>query len=184
MKWLLIVLLLPMLARADVAELIHANDRSAAEIHARITAPIPALATNQLTIVKDDEVVAWEVAASAEISAFVAAVTGNPTNAVQRVGALTSVQMLGAVRQAKARANNAQRQQLEDMSDALMLLYQDAQRRGYSWPLPADFGQPTRTVNVVASTPGPSLWERRFPDQPEPTIEDIRNAISRKRASQ
>jgi hypothetical protein len=175
---LCVLLVLSTWANADIANVLTATDRSAAEVHARITAPTITQTTNQVTIVKDPEIVAWEQAVAEEIVVFVTAVTGNPTNALQRVGALTSVQMLAAVRQAKGRANNSQRQQLEDMSDALMLLYQDAQRRGYSWPLPPDFGQPTRTAHVVTSAPGPSLWATRFPGQPPPTVDQVRAQLT------
>lgn len=156
-----------------VSEAIGRGHTNPADVIGFLKAEVP-VATNTVEVAKDPDVIAWEQATKDEVEAFVSRVTGSKSNAVQRIYSLNSLQMLGVVRSAKLRATPADKEILSAQTDALILLFLDAQRRGYSWPLPSDFGLPTRPVtNIVRVT----RWEQHQGTNEFPNINQILNAI-------
>lgn len=142
-----------------------------AQILTELTARQQITITNIVVVAKPADQLAWERGAVVEVEAFVESVTGSKTNAMKRVAALDSAQMLAAVRGGK-KSQPGKRDDIMDKSDALVLFYLDAQRKGYPWPLPDDFGQETTTVAVVTAVPSKAWWQRQGLAEP-PTIEDI-----------
>lgn len=147
-----------------------------AEILRELTAPTLVAVTNQVTITKPAADVAWEQAAAVTITNLVQTLTGNPTNAVARVGALRPDQMAAMVK-ARSAANPAGADQLVQASLELLTYHSAALRRGYSWPLPEHFGQPVNSSVVVTLEPtGPAWWQRQGLEQ-APTFEQIRTIM-------
>lgn len=146
-----------------------------AQILAELTARPQIAMTNIVVMAKPADQLAWERGAVVEVEAFVEAVTGSKTNAIKRVAALDSAQMLAAVRGGK-KAQPGKREDIMDKSDSLVLFYLDAQRKGYPWPLPDDFGQETTTAAVVTTVPGKAWWQREGLKSP-PTIDQISNLM-------
>lgn len=145
---------------------------SAREIHDAITRPQAVRTPRKVTMNKDAETVTWEQIALGEIEAFLLSVTGDKSEPLKRIGAINSLQMLAAVRAGK-KAKPDKEADINARADALVLLYLDAQRKGYDWPLPDHFGQPTKTIDSWTDDAGQSLWTAAFPDQPEPTAEQV-----------
>jgi hypothetical protein len=144
----------------------------------------PGHTTNTVTVIqnKDPAVVSWEQAALLEVESFVEVVTGTRSNALARVGGLSVPQIVGIVRQAKAGASPERRAEINDRSDALMVLFIGAKEKGYSWPLPEDFGQATKTVQVQRVRPGRSRWDLLKPvgwSGDPPSLDAIRKEMSR-----
>lgn len=148
-----------------------------AQILAELTAPALVVVTNQVTSAKPAADVAWEQAAAVAITNLVTTLTGNPTNAVARVGALRPDQMAALVR-ARIAADPANSDALVQASLELLTYHAVALRRGYTWPLPAHFAKPSITSAVVTSEPiGPAWWEREGLSEP-PSIEQILNIMN------
>lgn len=143
-----------------------------AAILAELTAPALVAVTNTVTTSKAAADIAWEQAAAVTITNLVTTLTGNPTNAVARVGALRPDQMAALVK-ARIAANPAAADQLVQASLELLTYHSAALRRGYSWPLPEHFGQPVIYTVVVTQAPnGPAWWQREGLAEP-PTVEQI-----------
>lgn len=143
-----------------------------AEILAELTAPALVAVTNQSVTVKPVADVAWEQAAAAAITNLVQTLTGNPTNAVSRVGALRPDKMAALVR-ARIAADPANADALVQASLELLTYHSAALRRGYTWPLPDHFARPSITAAVVTYEPiGPAWWESEGLSSP-PTIDEI-----------
>lgn len=123
-------------------------------------------------VTKDAETLAFERAGLAEIESFLEAVTGSKDNALARLAAINSAQMLAAVRGGK-KAKPEKGQEINDRSDALILLYLDAQRRGYEWPLPSHFGAESYSITEPVVVPGKTRWAEAFPDAPLPSLDEI-----------
>ena len=142
------------------------------DILRELTAPALVAVTNQITTTKAAADVAWEQAAAISITNLVTTLTGNPTNAVARVGALRPDQMATLVK-ARIAANPAAADQVVQASLELLTYHSAALRRGYSWPLPEHFGQTSISAAVVTQEPnGPAWWQREGLAEP-PTIEEI-----------
>jgi len=150
---------------------------SAREVAAHIAAPVMQAEQRTRAVTKDAATLAWEQASLPEIESFLEVVTGTKANALARLAAINSAQMLAAVRGGK-KAKPDKGQEINDRSDALILLYLDAQRRGYDWPLPLHFGQASYEATETVQTPGPSLWESSFPGEPVPTLEAVAEAMT------
>lgn len=147
-----------------------------AEILAELTAPALVSVTNTVTASKAAADIAWEQAAAVTITKLVTTLTGNPTNAVARVGALRPDQMAALVK-ARIAADPANADQLVPASLELLTYHSAALRRGYSWPLPEHFAKPAITTTVVTMEPtGPAWWQREGLPSP-PTLEQIRAAM-------
>lgn len=167
-----------------VAELQKSGIGSCLEIRVQLCRPGDGrTVTNAVVVTKPKEQVAWEQAAATEIEGFVEAVTGDKRNALKRIAALDSAQMLAAVRAGKKAqsANAAKRDEIMDRSDALMLMYLDSMRAtdthpAYTWPLPDGFGQAAVTNAVVTTVPGKAWWQREGLKSP-PTIDQISNLM-------
>lgn len=154
------------------------NSDNAREVHDAITRPQLVRTPRKVTTPKDAETLTWETMALAEIEAFLFAVTGDKSNPLPRLAAINSPQMLAAVRKGKKdkpdkpdKADKAE--DIGARSDALVLLYLDAQRRGYEWPLPDHFGQPEKVIDSFLDSPGPSLVEMELPGTPVPTMAEV-----------
>lgn len=150
---------------------------SALDIRVAICRPAaPVAVTNQVVVSKPATQLAWERNAAAEIEGFVEAVTGDKRNALKRIAALDSAQMLAAVRAGK-KAQSSKKEEIMDRSDALMLMYLDSMRAtdthpAYGWPLPDDFAQAAVTNLVPAQADGKAWWQEQGLKEP-PTVDDI-----------
>lgn len=147
------------------------NSDNAREVHDAITRMQLVRTPRRVTLQKDGATVTWEALALAEIEAFLLAVTGDKANALPRIGALNSLQMLAAVRAGKKNKPDKEGD-INARSDALVLLYIDAMRKGYEWPLPDHFGKPEKVVDSWLDEAGPSLVETECPGTPIPTVEE------------
>lgn len=141
-------------------------------IHDMITRPQLVRSPRKVSIPKDAETVEWELAAIAEIETFIESVTGSKADALKRIAAINSMQMLSAVRAGK-KAKPERAEDINARSDALLLLYADAQRRGYEWPPPDHFGQPEKVLDSFLDSPGPSIFETECPGEKLPTVAEI-----------
>lgn len=146
--------------------------QNAAIIHEMITRPQLVRTPRKVMIPKDAETLTWETLAVAEIETFIESVTGSKADALKRIAALNSMQMLGAVRAGK-KSKPDRADDINARSDALILLYLDAGHRGYPWPLPADFGQPEKVVDSFLDSPGQSIVETECPGEKIPTMADV-----------
>ncbi len=145
---------------------------NAREVHDALTRPQLVRVPRKVTTPKDAETLTWETMALAEIEAFLFAVTGDKSNPLPRLAAINSLQMLAAVRKGK-KDKPDKAEDIGARSDALVLLYLDAQRRGYEWPLPDHFGQPEKVIDSFLDSPGPSLVEMELPGTPVPTMAEV-----------
>jgi len=173
-----VLLVLSTLAHANLADVLTATDRSAAEVHAKITAP-RYVVTNQLVVVeKAADVVAWEQAALAEMETLMLMVTGTSSNTLVRLALVDTPRLTSLVTQRIMNEQEAAtRQAILLQAVKIQAYWQGAQVRGYSWPLPAHFGQAVYMREEQIRVPRPSIWEERFPGQPPPTIEQIRSQL-------
>lgn len=148
-----------------------------AEILAELVAPSLVAVTNQVSTTKPTADVAWEQAAAISITNLVHVLTGNPSNAVARVGALRPDQMAALVK-ARIAADPANADALVQASLELLTYHSAALRRGYNWPLPDHFAKPVITTTVVSmEATGQAWWQREGLPSP-PTIEQIRAEMS------
>jgi hypothetical protein len=182
---LIVILLYCAPVCADIKELFSGTERSAAEAHAMITAPTMTTSNRIVVVEKPQAVVAWEAAALVEIENLMEMVTGTKSNALFRIAMIDTPQLTQAVTaRIIAAQDDAQRQALILQALKVQTYWQGAQVRGYAWPLPHHFGQSAYAISESVLVKGPSLWQQRFPDSPEPTPEQIRDAIKRKKESQ
>lgn len=148
-----------------------------AQILSELTAPALVATTNLVTTAKPAADVAWEQAAAVAITNLVTTLTGNPTNAVARVGALRPDQMAALVR-ARIAADPDNADALVQASLELLTYHAAALRRGYTWPLPTHFARASITSTVVSLEPvGPAWWEREGLSEP-PSIDQILNLMN------
>lgn len=145
---------------------------SARDVHDAITRPQLVRKPRTVTLPKDGATLTWERLALAEIEGFLLAVTGDGSKALERISALNSLQMLAAVRNVK-KSKPEKEAEINARSDALVLLYLDAVRKGYEWPLPSHFGQADKVIDSFVDEPSPSLFATAFPDNPAPTMEEV-----------
>lgn len=147
-----------------------------AEILRELISPSVVPVTNTVVTVKPSADIAWEQAAAVAITNLVQTLTGNPTNAVARVGALRPNQMAALVR-ARIQADPANADALMQASLELLTYHAAALRRGYSWPLPDHFARPTISTPVITLDPiGPTWWQQQGLAEP-PTVDQISNLM-------
>ncbi len=147
-----------------------------AEILAELTAPALVTTTNLVVTTKTAADIAWERAAAVSITNLATTLTGNPTNAIARVGALRPDQMAGLVK-ARIAADPGNADAMVQASLELLTYHAAALRRGYTWPLPEHFARAsitTTTVTIEAS--GPAWWQRAGLEQ-APSVEQIRTLM-------
>jgi hypothetical protein len=107
------------------------------------------------------------------ITQFMEIVTCSSANVLQRLGAITTTGIIDAINAAVAR-NGIDRTNAAFIGAQIIALFVGAKERGYTWPLPAHFGQATfdKVERVVVELA--SIMEREGEDL---TIEQVKDLM-------
>lgn len=146
---------------------------SARDVLAHITRPEVTWTTISVTRTKDAPRLAWEQTVTADLSAMFEACTGNGENAVSRTRQLgTTAAMINAAAAAKV-ARPAFAETIGRMADRCLAHYVQFLAEGGVGMIPAHFGQATFIENESQASEGPSQWAALFPDQPQPSMDEV-----------
>lgn len=152
------------------------GSQSSRQIRAHITAERPGDPVT-VEVPKPNLQRTRETMAVAKITRLLELVTGSGANPIPRIRAVAgqgAAFMAGIIGNGRTPENS---DEISRLTDALLLLFNEHDRDGLPWPIPADFGQPYAVV-TQPGPPAPSLWASQFPDDPPPSEDEIDTAIT------